>query len=52
MGARSQANAVLAGHGGIAPMRYDAMVGPDPEEWQALDESEQQEAVLRYHKRE
>jgi hypothetical protein len=32
-------------------MRYDPMVGPAPEAWLELDEGEQAEVVLRYHKR-
>lgn len=32
-------------------MRYDPMVGPASEAWLELDEGEQAELVLRYHKR-
>lgn len=32
-------------------MKYDPEKAPDPEAWLALDESEQLDAVLRYHKR-
>jgi hypothetical protein len=32
-------------------MRYDPMTGPAPEAWLELDEGEQADVVLRYHKR-
>lgn len=32
-------------------IRYDPMVGPDPEEWRALGELEQLDAVLAFHRR-
>lgn len=32
-------------------MRYDPMTGPAPKAWLDLDEGEQAEIVLRYHKR-
>jgi len=31
--------------------RYDALIAPDPEEWQALDEEEQLDLVEVYHRR-
>lgn len=42
---------VFAGHRGVGPVRYDPMIGPTPDAWLELDEGEQAELVLRYHKR-
>ena len=32
-------------------MRYDPLVGPEPDEWRALSEFEQLDAVLAFHRR-
>ena len=32
-------------------MRYDPLTAPEPESWLDLDEGEQLESILRYHKR-
>jgi len=42
---------VFAGRRTVEAVRYDPTAGPDPEDWLALDEAEQLDAVLRQHKR-
>ena len=32
-------------------MRYDPMVGPDPQKWAALSETQQLDVVLAFHRR-
>jgi hypothetical protein len=33
-------------------IRYDPLIGPDPDEWRALTELQQLDAVLAFHRRE